>query len=102
MHEVHCPSINRDVESTEGGDGGGRDVESDEMHRHIAVIFEGGCDLQACGEITSGGVNQHVDLLTGISGKHIVNSLAVVISISAFEERTRLRRQSLSVVLDMA
>ena len=81
--------------STEGSNVGGRGIEPYEMHRHIAVVFEGRSDGEAGGEIAAGRVNQHVDLLALVFGKHFIDGLAVVIAISAFEERTRHRRQSL-------
>ena len=77
MHEVHCPGINRDVGSTEGGNGGSGSVESYEVDGHIAVVFEGRSDGEAGGEITSCRVNQHVDLLSLVLFKDVVNGLAV-------------------------
>ena len=87
MHEVHCPCVNRDMGSTERGDGGGRGIEANEMHRHIAVVFEGGCNRQACGEIATGRINKRVDVLSPVLFKDVVNGLAVEVGTAdkAFE-----------------
>ena len=50
VNEIHGPGIDGDVYCAKRSDGGGRGIESDEMHRHFAVVTEGGRDGEAGSE----------------------------------------------------
>ena len=70
MDEIHTSGINGDVGRTERSDGCGRSIESDEMHRHISVVAEGGRDGEAGSERATERVDKDVDALALVFGKH--------------------------------
>lgn len=87
MHEIHSTGINGDVGRTERSDGGGRGIESDEMHIDIAVILESSGDTEAGGQRASETVDKHIDRLALILGEFTVNgaTVEVITSDVAFE-----------------
>ena len=87
MDEIHAAGINGDVGRTERSDGGGRSIESDEMHIDIAVVLEGSGDRQAGGERAAEAVDKYVDLLALVFGKLLVNggTVEVIAPDVAFE-----------------
>ena len=87
MDEIHAAGINGDVGRTERSDGGGRSIESDEMHRHIAVVTEGGRDREAGSERATERVDKDVDALALVFGKNGVHvaTVEVIASDVAFK-----------------
>lgn len=82
MHEVHSPGIHRDMGGTERSDGGGRGIETHEMHGDIAVVLERSGDRQAGGERAAEAVDKDIDALTLVCCEGCVNGLAVEVRAS--------------------
>lgn len=87
MDEIHAAGINGDVGRTERSDGGGRSIESDEMHRHITVVTESGRDRETGSERATERVDKDVDALALVFGKNSVHvaTVEVVASDVAFK-----------------
>ena len=87
MHEVHGRCVDADVSGTERSDGCGTGIHSHEVDGDIAMTLERRGDGERGRQRTAEAVNQHVDRLALVTGKHIVHIVAVEVDASdvAFE-----------------
>ena len=77
--DTHSPSINGDVGRTERCYCSGGGVQPNKMHVDIAVVAESCGNGKAGGNGATEGVDEHIDTLALLVGKHRINHLVVVI-----------------------
>ena len=87
VHEVHGRRVDADVPGTERSDGCGTGIHPHEVDGDIAMTFERRGDGDGGRQRTAEAIDEHVDRLALVLGKHIVHVVAVEVVASdiAFE-----------------